>query len=298
MFLHQVIDDMVCGESCKECDETRKLLRVAQCFHLGEIGDSIKMLNAQTLLDVPFMGENASVRLPFGTCWFDWFQQTELNIVVEYPNTKRTMSISKGGALVVEMDPVTLCVIPFIYIEGIWRESDYRYLVSIGEKLNPLYKSLVVEKGDVRQKSDNGWVVKVGSFNTGKDFGDTTVTDIYITIVNFALKLLSCKNIETETIHPPRKLNATRSKKGKGPLVEYKVLNVSGKSARRSESSKTTRESSPCRVHICRGHFKTYTEDKPLFGKITGRWWWQPIVRGEAKQGVVIKEYNIKAGAK
>jgi hypothetical protein len=46
-------------------------------------------------------------------------------------------------------------------------------------------------------------------------------------------------------------------------------------------------------LHICRGHFKDYRE-KPLFGKVSGMFWWQPHVRGTAEAGIVEKDYRIK----
>jgi hypothetical protein len=32
------------------------------------------------------------------------------------------------------------------------------------------------------------------------------------------------------------------------------------------------------RQHIARGHFKTFTEEAPLFGKWTGMYFWEPQV--------------------
>lgn len=46
---------------------------------------------------------------------------------------------------------------------------------------------------------------------------------------------------------------------------------------------------------FCRGHFSTYTEDRPLFGKVSGTFWVPSHVRGSAKQGVVVSDYNVKA---
>jgi hypothetical protein len=60
-------------------------------------------------------------------------------------------------------------------------------------------------------------------------------------------------------------------------------------------SSPLTRDSLN-RVHLCHGHFKNYTEGNPLFGKYTGRYWWQPFVRGNKKKGVVMKDYLVKSG--
>ena len=47
------------------------------------------------------------------------------------------------------------------------------------------------------------------------------------------------------------------------------------------------------RVHLCRGHFKEYTNENPLFGKHVGRFWWQPMVRGDKKRGVLNKDYDV-----
>jgi len=51
------------------------------------------------------------------------------------------------------------------------------------------------------------------------------------------------------------------------------------------------------RIHLCRGHFKEYTKEKPLFGKYTGTYWWQPTMRGNKKKGVIHKDYEVVANA-
>lgn len=48
-------------------------------------------------------------------------------------------------------------------------------------------------------------------------------------------------------------------------------------------------------LHICRGHFSHYTEDKPLFGKYAGQFWIPAHVRGTADAGIVAKDYRILA---
>jgi hypothetical protein len=45
--------------------------------------------------------------------------------------------------------------------------------------------------------------------------------------------------------------------------------------------------------HQQRGHFKTFTEDAPLFGTKTGTFWWAPHVRGNASAGKVVKGFEI-----
>ena len=116
-----------------------------------------------------------------------------------------------------------------------------------------------------------------------------------IKMVNFALMLLNTKNITTIDNPPPAKLNKKRIKNGKQPLFTYKTLRLQLPAKKRKKGSGlSTATDNTTRLHLCRGHFKTYTEDKPLLGKFTGRYWWQPHARGDKSQGVVMKDYEVK----
>jgi hypothetical protein len=50
-------------------------------------------------------------------------------------------------------------------------------------------------------------------------------------------------------------------------------------------------------LHICRGHFAHYSEEKPLFGKYPGTFWVPDHVRGTSEAGVVIKDYRVRGGS-
>ncbi len=51
-------------------------------------------------------------------------------------------------------------------------------------------------------------------------------------------------------------------------------------------------------LHLCRGHFKSY-DDRPLFGRVKGRFWWSAHARGSISQGAVFKGYEVTTrGAK
>ncbi len=103
---------------------------------------------------------------------------------------------------------------------------------------------------------------------------------------------MNCKNIIAEKIFAPEKLNKKRIKHGKQELFDYHILNVLIPNYKHEYQEK--REPLfHLRLHFCRGHFKHYTTEHPLFGKLTGMYWWQPHVRGKA-QGFVEKDYNIK----
>jgi hypothetical protein len=68
------------------------------------------------------------------------------------------------------------------------------------------------------------------------------------------------------------------------PMKEVYKIENDGESIERENS-----------FHFCRGHFKTYTEEKPLFGKYVGDFWWDAHARGSIKKGLVTKDYKINS---
>jgi len=106
-----------------------------------------------------------------------------------------------------------------------------------------------------------------------------------------AIGFMHCKNVISEEIVPPKGLSKKFQKKHGIPLVKYKTLKIKpmGKRKKYSGESKSDIKKS---LHICRGHFKNFNE-KPLFGKIKGTFWWSSYIRGEKKKGVVLKDYEI-----
>lgn len=105
------------------------------------------------------------------------------------------------------------------------------------------------------------------------------------------LNFLSCKNIRTIANDPPEKVQKKRKKQGKKPLISYYTLELKQAKSYESEGNKNLWSN---RIHLCRGHFREYTEDKPLFGKLVGRYWIPPHARGNKREGVIYKDYSIK----
>lgn len=48
-------------------------------------------------------------------------------------------------------------------------------------------------------------------------------------------------------------------------------------------------------LHIVRGHFSTYTEKAPLFGRQVGRFWVPAHVRGDISSGIITSEYMVSS---
>jgi hypothetical protein len=110
----------------------------------------------------------------------------------------------------------------------------------------------------------------------------------------FGLSLLNCKNVDMRAVHPPEKLAKRAQRKRGRPLAIYYVLDINPMRRILDTEGEAQTKGLGHAMHICRGHFKTYTEEAPLFGKRTGTYWWESQVRGKAEHGVVEKDYRIR----
>ena len=107
-----------------------------------------------------------------------------------------------------------------------------------------------------------------------------------------ATSFIHCKNTVLEVINPPDRLNHARSRRGKHPLVSYRVLDVRPGNRILETEGRINEVGLKKALHICRGHFKDYTE-KGLFGKLHGLYWWSPYVRGDIREGIALKDYRV-----
>lgn len=117
-----------------------------------------------------------------------------------------------------------------------------------------------------------------------------------LSAIQYLGKVLSCKNVEAVDVHPPEKLQRARARRGKPPLISYKTLQVRPvASQRKGETAVPSRNLN--RVHLCRGHFKSFSPDRPLLGRHTGTYWWEPQARGNRRKGMVVKDYKLQGEA-
>lgn len=103
---------------------------------------------------------------------------------------------------------------------------------------------------------------------------------------------MHCKNVTLET--PPVSRQVRRQAERKGtPLLDYRVLNIEPMKRVLKDEGNLESVGPRQALHICRGHFKTYSEDKPLFGKFVGTFWWEGSVRGSLSKGKIDKDYLV-----
>lgn len=110
-----------------------------------------------------------------------------------------------------------------------------------------------------------------------------------------ALNLINCRNVVTKpagTVHYRR--SGREKRQGKQP-VRYHTIVLPGMTVERSHSSSRDRRNneSVLAAHVVRGHFKTFTPERPLLGRHVGTYWWNPAVRGNAKNGMVVSDYQV-----
>jgi hypothetical protein len=114
-----------------------------------------------------------------------------------------------------------------------------------------------------------------------------------LSMAYLALGWMNCRNVEIVEEGPSSIQRRKRQRKGDLPGLEYKKIILDGRS-RRSLASNQEAERRHQRLHVVRGHFKTYTADKPLMGKFVGQYWWHQQTRGDADLGVIHHEYEVK----
>lgn len=105
-----------------------------------------------------------------------------------------------------------------------------------------------------------------------------------------------CKNVREEEVAPPEKLSRRYQRKHGVPLTRYRVLQIDPMREVLRREGRSSEIGTKKALHICRGHFKTYDE-KPLFNRLTGTYWFPEHVRGRASQGVVKKDYVVSVPA-
>jgi hypothetical protein len=112
-----------------------------------------------------------------------------------------------------------------------------------------------------------------------------------------ALSFMHCKNVKTREEFPPPKLSKIHQKKTGRPLLRYYTLVIDHVKTTLAREGKIGEAGLKKALHICRGHFHSYGQDGNtglLFGKITGRFFIPMHSRGNAKRGIVLKDYEVK----
>lgn len=124
----------------------------------------------------------------------------------------------------------------------------------------------------------------------GRHYQLMTALDPALLAICFA----HCKNVDLEPQEPPEKLSRKHERKHGKALSRYHVLQIDPARKLLESEGDIQRSGIKKALHLTRGHFRTYTPDKPLFGKYTGTVWVPQHMRGSKHHGEVKKDYAVK----
>lgn len=251
-------------------------IKSAQRFEFGEVKDFSKkaIKNGGRV----FIDNSEFLKMPFEKCWFEFY--------LESPTWSGR---DKFGAIVQEGGDDFLFIFMWIksHDQKIWLFLPYMTSVSIGKPLNeidskPILK-IIKKHTPPNTGKDNILYTKIFRSNSFSYDDMEGMGVIYLSAIHAGLLLLNCKNITTEKIYPPEKLNKKRIRSGKQPLLDYHILKIKS-STGPSPKQNGIKNLWTNRVHFCRGHFKR---------RKTGLYWWNSQVRGNPKKGMILKDYDV-----
>jgi hypothetical protein len=117
----------------------------------------------------------------------------------------------------------------------------------------------------------------------------------FVLPVLLAISLMHCRNVEVRTVEPEANASRANRRRRGHRLVRYQVLDIEPMRRLLNEAGAADASAGGLRraLTICRGHFKIFTPDAPLFGRHAGQYWWAPHVRGSPDAGIVINDYRV-----
>ncbi len=281
MWKHEIVDFLESATPQKEIEHWKWLaqcVKASQTFYFGEAEQLDQTIEKRK-------GEkyDAYINTPFQCTLYEWSESRKIGV-----DSQKSVWSPKRAVLVLTLSNKTQVSFGFYYTS----ESVY------GDRWNVSLANSVATPDDDDVKWNNWAGVDWTEFG-GQAACDTIILE---TGQDFAMArlyndILNCQNVVIKDVLPPEKLNRKRIRKGKLPLYSYKILEVvKGKPKTKNAGSVPWDYKSPeaVRFHLCRGHFKTFTDERPLFGKYSGTFWWNPQSRGDRSKGVVEKDYRVK----
>jgi len=116
--------------------------------------------------------------------------------------------------------------------------------------------------------------------------------------VSHMLQILHSRNVGLIEVVPSEAVNKKRLSKKKPPLVKYYTLTIDKTAVKHKVVGSVSwgQADNGKALHSVRGCVKHYTEEHKLFGRIAGDIFVPAHVRGDRKNGEIIKDYNVIGG--
>lgn len=306
MYAHQAIEDIKHWEEHMGTaarwylSGIRGMITRAIKFHAGDIDALCGVFKKDAGL--PLFMESDYLRLPYPLIWIDSSFSNAPNVRCAWATNENPAATNTKEAILVQKVTETVWYVAFLtYFSEAkrWCVSFTPSYIAVGgtTKDNAITLSALFKEKVVNEYEDGNIIpFYIRGVKYPPHTRDLIINEqrINLTLLQHTIKLLNCKNITTQNNAPDEALNRARRKRGRQELFTYKTLKLSLPADKQGKRPKGEPTGEHCRIHFCRGHFKEYTADAPLFGRITGLWWWQPHVRGRNRDGIVMKDYEVK----
>lgn len=143
--------------------------------------------------------------------------------------------------------------------------------INISVTLNPNTQKLAITPA--LPESQIGWI----DYELYTSLCDIALTAIYMLTYHTGEILLHKPSVSDVAV------NRKRARKGKAPLIEFKLVSITGKETKREIEPHGTH--APPKQHWRRGHWRNCKSGK--------RAWIPPMLVGDEKNGKIIKDYAI-----
>lgn len=230
--------------------------------------------------------DSMRVRLPFDALWVEW--------VVDQPTAAAlfggTLDVHSIGVLcqtttLEEMEGVN----PFASSEG----AELFVTLEAFFKRSPGYGEVaMVATAEIALTAD-GVILAQKIVKQPGEQEDVArrLNNIFHSPVLMAIALMNCQNVATEPVPPVKR--PRKSKPERIPRLEFHTIKLPSRRGTSVSDSATSTDKHERAHHLVRGHFKTYTADAPLMGRVVGTYWWGWQARGRKKNGIVVSEYEV-----
>ncbi len=147
------------------------------------------------------------------------------------------------------------------------------------------------------------WIALLGKYEEAFEIIDKTPTQVYRSLqgavvrssdkLDILMNMTSCKNAAIEPVRIKGKRRKRWAREPRGIVCKTVVLrDKKGKVF--YDTASAALEPTKMPLHSIMRHEKTYTKERPLFGKHVGTFLWQPQMRGDAKNGIIEKDYKVE----
>lgn len=262
-----VYDRLVTSGMLKPVPETRFV----------EAAAAFRLVNATQQLLLEKETELGPVRPPFPFMWLEGGPSTDA---------------MAGTRIAIRIEPVvddpTGFVMTFFILIGTPVIAPLRALVKIGPD------GRMESMGYCHTAEDAAYVLKRKA--EGELSLEALGANICAQKALFALSLMHCRNVKTELSNYQPKARHRRHSDRNRPPIEYHVITLP--TPRRNNNGGGQGEATgTVKLHAARGHFKTYTAEKPLMGQHVGTYYWGWQMRGNPTKGEILSSYKVGADA-